>query len=263
MDDRGVADWIARFAPPSRTINALLELSPAYLALDAATRAISPYAMGPGLDNPLRRIIEGFPFADVCSKQGPALFIGATNVRTGKIKVFQGDAICTDAILASACLPTLFRAVEIEGEAYWDGGYTGNPALFPLYDHDLPADIVIVNINPLERAEVPRTAQQIANRINEISFNSSLLRELRAIRFVQRLVDDGTMATGIMKRVFVHMIADDVLMNELGVATKTFATPVILSRLRTAGRRAATQFLADHGTALNHHDSVDLAAMFG
>lgn len=263
VPDMDVADWAARFAPSNQVFSTLLELSPVFLALDAATRAISPYAMGAALENPLRRIVDRLRFDCVCSAEGPALFVGATNVRSGKIRVFQGDGITTDAILASACLPTLFRAVEIDGEAYWDGGYTGNPALFPLYDKALPADIVVVNINPLERAALPRSAQDIANRINEISFNSSLLRELRAVRFVQRLLDEGTLAAGGMKRVLIHMIADDPLMNDLGVATKTIATPVVISRLRATGRAAATRFLDAHGAALNHRDTVDLGEMFG
>src|SRR5208282_1974832 len=116
------------------------------------------------------------------------LFLSATNVRTGKIKVFEKDEISVLAVLASACLPTMFQAVEIGGEAYWDGGYMGNPALFPLIYQCQSADILIVHLNPLYRGEIPRTADEILNRVNEVSFNSSLMREMRAVSFVTKLV---------------------------------------------------------------------------
>ena len=190
------------------------------------------------------------------------MFIGATNVRSGKVKVFQGAEIGPDALLASACLPTLFRAVEIAGEAYWDGGYTGNPPLFPLFETDYPEDILIINNNPLGRDEVPHTAQEIQNRINEISFNTSLLRELRAISFVQRLISEGKIEQGAMKWVNVHMIADDALMNELSVATKTVAIPSVLDALKGAGQAAADSFLDAHRSDVDKRSSVDLQAMF-
>lgn len=165
-------------------------------------------------------------------------------------------------------MPTLFKAVEIfdpksnRTEAYWDGGYTGNPALYPLFNDDLPDDVVIVNINPLERDEVPITPQQIQNRINEISFNSSLFRELRAISFVQRLLKEGKLTAGEMSRVLVHMIADNELMNSLSVATKTVPNPVILHKLKQAGRNAADGFLANHKNDLGQTSTIDLPAMF-
>jgi len=246
-----------------------LERSPAYLAFEAGAGVRSPYDTGPFYVNPLRSIVERFRYDEVCAVDGPPLHVCATNVRTGKIRVFTGAEIGVEAILASACLPTLFRAVEIEDpasgrlEAYWDGGYTGNPALFPLFEPALPPDIVIININPLHREEIPRTARQIENRINEIGFNTSLLRELRAIEFVQRLIEDGTVPEGRMKRVFVHMIADDALMNQLSVATKTVALPAIIAALKRAGRAAASDFLERHGAKLNECGSVELPRMFG
>ena len=148
-------------------------------------------------------------------------------------------------------------------EAFWDGGYTGNPALFPLYDPKLPADIVVVNINPLFRPDVPKSGADIYNRINEISFNSSLLRELRAIHFVRELIEAGTIHPGKMRDVLVHMIADDDLMRSLSVATKGLPSPIILLRLKEAGRAAAERFLAGHKQDLNVRASVDLEEMFG
>jgi NTE family protein len=183
-------------------------------------------------------------------------------VHSGKIRVFKGDEISPEALMASACLPTMFQAVEIDGEHYWDGGYAGNPALFPLFAKDLPDDIMIININPLERLEVPKSPQEIHNRINEISFNSSLLRELRAINFVQRLLDQGTIESGAMKRVNVHMVSDDALMRDLSVATKLLPTPALLKQLKEAGRKAADTFLDQYKADLNEKSTTDLEAMF-
>ena len=244
-------------------LSSALETSWTYALAESWERFFSPYATGPFYENPLRSVVEQFRFDRVCAGSGPALFIGATNVRTGKIKLFEGDAITPDAILASACLPMLFRAVEIDGEAYWDGGYTGNPALFPLFDPALPSDIVIVNINPLERPGIPRSPQDIRNRIDEISFNSSLLRELRAIAFVQRLLDQGAVAEGAMKRVHIHMIADDPLMNELSVATKMIPLPQVMRTLKEAGRAAATRFLEEEAHHVGQRSSADLAGLYG
>ncbi|WP_397543136.1 patatin-like phospholipase family protein [Roseovarius salis] len=260
IGDMRLAAWMSGTPVMPGHVADMLEMSPQFHMADAMTRIVSPYAYGPFYRNPLERVARAFEFDKVCAAEGPRLFVGATNVHTGKIRVFTGDDISTESLLASACLPTLFQAVEIDGAHYWDGGYTGNPALFPLFEAGLPADIVIVNINPLERPEVPRGPQDIQNRINEISFNSSLLRELRAINFVQRLLDAGRVEEGAMKRVFVHMIADDALMRELSVATKLVPTPLTLGRLKTAGRQAAERFLEDHGAALNSHGTVDIDA---
>ncbi|WP_170432416.1 patatin-like phospholipase family protein [Ruegeria arenilitoris] len=267
VGDMRIANWLAGMEPAQ--IAQAMEYSLPFSVADTWSRMVSPYAYGPFYRNPLAPVVEAFDFGEVCADQGPRLFVCATCVRSGKIRVFTGDEVTTDAILASACLPNLFQAVEIHDpetdrtEAYWDGGYTGNPALFPLFNAGLPEDVVIVNINPLERDEVPKTPQQIQNRINEISFNSSLLRELRAINFVQRLLAKGKLKAGEMSRVFVHMIADDALMNSLSVATKTVPNPVVLHSLKQAGRAAADRFLADHKPDLGARSTVDLPAMFG
>jgi NTE family protein len=266
ITDMRLAPWLDAVAPSF--VSAAIEASLPFAVGDGVARLASPYASGPFWRNPLERIVERFHYDEVCGDPGPRLFICATNVRTGKIRVFEGPEIGPEAIMASACLPTLFRAVEIEDaetgrvEAFWDGGYTGNPALFPLFTPDLPGDVLIVNINPLYRDEIPTTARAIQNRINEISFNSSLLRELRAIDFVQRLLDEGRMPEGTMKRVRVHMVSDDALMRQLSVATKLVAVPQVLHQLRAAGRAAAERFLSEHAGAIGSHGSVDLRAMF-
>ncbi len=266
VQDARLLDWM-RWLEPGQVARAI-EYSPAFAVADFWSRTLSPYSFGPFYRNPLTPIVEAFDYDKVCADTGPELFICATRVRTGKIRVFSGAEIGTDAILASACLPTLFQAVEIDDpqtgrrEAYWDGGYTGNPALYPLFADRLPPDIVVININPIERDSVPVTVTQIQNRINEISFNSSLLRELRAIAFVQRLLDDGTLHTGRKNRVLVHMIADDALMNELSVATKMMPNAYVLDRLKAAGRAAAETFLVRHQDDLNMRSTIDLAEMY-
>jgi len=268
VNDLRMTTWFSTLAPDTGFLAKVAEASPAFAFADLATRVVSPYAYGPFYAHPLKRVVDRFAFDKICSDVGPAFFVSATNVRSGKIRVFSGQEIETDVILASACLPTLFQAVEIDDastgcrEAFWDGGYTGNPALFPFFAPDYPADVLVVNINPLYRAEVPRAPQDIQNRINEISFNSSLLRELRAIAFVKRLIADGRMPDGVMKDVFVHMISDDDLMTDLSVATKLVPSAVVLSRLKAAGRAAAEAFLTNHRDDLNARGTVDLQDMF-
>lgn len=262
VKDDALVAWMDAVAPDTSTLAAAMASSPMYAAIDMTTRMMSPYASGALYINPLTSIVERFHYDDVCAAEGPELYVGATNVRTGKIKVFSGAEITGDALMASACLPTMFRAVEIDGEAYWDGGYTGNPALFPLFGGNLPHDIVVININPLHRDDVPTDPQAIHNRINEISFNSSLFREMRAIDFVKRLVNDGTLGAGSMRNILVHMVSDDVLMNDLNVASKSVANPVVLARLKSAGRAAADRFLNTHFDDLGVRDTVDLRAMF-
>ena len=263
IDDMRLPSWMTGHMPGIGFFSDALELSPAYTWADAMSRVVSPYAYGSFYLNPLRRVVEQFAYDRVCQICEPQFFVGATNVHTGKIRVFEGEEISSESLLASACLPTLFQAIEIGGAHYWDGGYSGNPALFPLFGKDLPDDIVVININPLVRDEVPKTPQDIQNRVNEISFNASLLRELRAIHFVQGLLDQGALADGSMKRVLVHMIADDALMRELSVATKLVPTALTLDRLKRAGRAAAEQFLEAHFDDIGTRDSVDLAEMFG
>ncbi|MDQ2092800.1 patatin-like phospholipase family protein [Rhodalgimonas zhirmunskyi] len=257
IDLPGMPEWMGM-----SQISHMMGVSLPFFVAESWERMVSPYATGPFYENPLRRIVEKFDFEKVCHADGPPLFVGATNVRTGKVRVFSGDEIGPEAIMASACLPTVFRAVEIGEEAYWDGGYSGNPPLFPLYREDLPPDIVIVNINPLRRDEVPKSPADIRNRINEVSFNSALLRELRAIEFAQRLLDQGAVKEGALKRLYIHMIADDALMNELSVATKMLPMPQVMLELKAAGRRAADGFLEDHAGKLGKMPSANLDDIF-
>lgn len=224
-----------------------------------ASQLVSPYDWNGLWTNPLAGIVEDFDFRAIASHEGPRLFIGATNVRTGKAQVFTGHEVTADAVLASACLPTIFQAVEIGGEAYWDGGFSGNPALFPLYERDLPDDILIIQVNPLRREALPKTPIEIQERITEISFNAPLLAEMRAIRFVRRLIASGALQRGTMKEVRLHLISDDRLMNDLAGATKMLPTPSILDRLRKAGFAAADRFLDRHRHRLGAEATLDVA----
>ncbi|UWR24707.1 patatin-like phospholipase family protein [Sulfitobacter sp. S223] len=271
MQVAGVTDlrlgaWMAPFGLD--ILSRQIESSFPYTVGDAVSRMFSPYTYGPFYKNPLADIVEKFDYGRVCRKQGPEFFVGATRVRNGKIRIFEGDEIGPDALMASACLPTVFQAVEMfdkttgRDEAFWDGGFTGNPALFPLFHHALPADIVVININPLERDTIPTSPQEIQNRVNEISFNSSLLRELRAIEFVQRLIEEGTVSSDRMSRVRIHMIADDAMMSQLSAATKVVPNPKVIADLKAAGRTAAETFLRDGIDHIGKRSGVDLAEMF-
>lgn len=269
VSDSRVLTWFSPLVPLPPGLRRMSEMFSPMAWMEGLTRVFSPYDSGPFYMNPLRRVVDNLPYDDICATCGPQLFVSATNVRTGRIRVFSGAELCPDAILASACLPTLFRAVEFtdprtgEHEAYWDGGYTGNPALFPLYDGKLPGDIVVVNINPMSREDIPKSPAAIADRINEISFNSSLLRELRALQFAKGLIADGKVSGWPDKRIHLHMILDDELMNDLTARSKLMPGPGLLRRMKEAGQAAADRFLSDHAGDLGQRDTVDLSALFG
>ncbi|MEX3015317.1 patatin-like phospholipase family protein [Gymnodinialimonas hymeniacidonis] len=266
ITDEAFTPWLNMISP--QAVSFAIESSLPFAVGDSVSRMVSPYSTGPFYRNPLAPIVSKFEYDHICCEDGPDFYICATNVRSGKIRIFSGEEIGPKAIMASACLPTLFRAIEIddpqtgETEAYWDGGYTGNPALFPLFNPELPRDILIVNINPLYRDEVPTSARAIQNRINEISFNTSLLRELRAIEFVQRLLHKGAVQDNAMKDMLIHMVSDDDLMQQLSVATKLVATPQVLHQLREAGRTSAETFISEHFDKIGEDSTVDLRAMF-
>lgn len=263
-----VIDWLRTISPSPAFTARMLELSPAVVAADAVTRVLSPYQFNPANFHPLRAIVEEMLDCDmVRSQKGPKLFVNATNVRDGKPRIFTGKEVTADAILASACLPSLYQAIELDDpktgrrEAYWDGGYTGNPALYPLFYRTKTPDILIVHINPLYRDELPATASEIATRINEISFNASLLRELRNIEFVNRLIERGDISGDAMRRNHVHSVSDDRLMNMLGIVTKMTISRTLLLQLRDSGRDAMSAFLDKHRGKLGKRSSVDLKAV--
>lgn len=241
-----------------------LSWTPIFSVIGFVTRLLSPYQFNPTNYNPLRDVVEqSIDFGVLQRPDCPVkLFLSATNVRTGKVKIFAGNEISVDAVMASACLPTMFHAVEIDGEAYWDGGYMGNPAMFPLIYNCESADIVIVHINPLFREEVPRSADDILNRINEISFNSSLMREMRAISFLTRLVTQKRVVDGGLKHVLVHSISDDGFMSALTPTSKYNADWDFLIFLRDQGRKCADNWLAENFVKLGVESSVDAEKVY-
>jgi NTE family protein len=172
--------------------------------------------------------------------------------------VFTDNEICASRVLASACLPLFSQAIEIDGDYFWDGGYMGNPALFPLIYGCQSPDIVVIHINPTERRELPRTAQEIINRINEISFNSSLFREMRAIAFVTKLIDDGKLVDGTLKRMLIHAIEADDVMQGLGPASTLNADWDFLMHLRDIGRARADAWLKAHLDMIGMKSTIDI-----
>ena len=237
-----------------------LDSSPVYLALDLAARLFSPYDLNPGGGNPLDKVLaESVDFARL-SRAPIKLFITATNVRTGRGRVFRNAEITPEVLLASACLPTMFQAVEIDGEAYWDGGYAGNPTITPLVHECVSDDTILVQINPVERQGTPRTARDIINRVNEVSFNAPLLKELRMIAVLRQVADPGNCEGAEWARARMHRIASDV-MTDLGASSKMNAEWEFLTMLRDEGRRAADAFLAAHGEDIGHRSSFDLDAL--
>ena len=239
--------------------NRSLDNSPAFMWFDLISRLMSPYQFNPFNINPLRHALEqSVDFEAIRRKCPLRLYICATNVRSGKIKVFNHSEISIDAVMASACLPFMFQAVEIDGEAYWDGGYMGNPAIYPLIYNCGSNDVLIVHINPMYQPEVPTTASEILNRINEISFNSSLMREMRAIAFVTRLIDEKAVCTMELKRVLIHSISADQVMGGLSASSKLNADWAFLTSLFDAGREHATEWLDRHYDALGKRSTIDI-----
>ncbi|WP_137892818.1 patatin-like phospholipase family protein [Ramlibacter sp. 2FC] len=240
-----------------------LDHSPLHAMADIVLRIFSPYQFNPYNRNPLREILLAHVDFDALRQGCPIqLFLCATNVETGKIRLFSSQDICVEAVLASACLPTLFQAVEIEGEHYWDGGYVGNPAIFPLIYHCRTSDVVIVHINPIVRRGVPTTAADILNRVNEVSFNSSLMREMRAIAFVTSLIQRGKVERGEMKEMWIHSIRSDETMAALGVSTKYNADWHFLCELRDKGRAATEAWLRDNYAHIGQRSSIDIDKEF-
>ena len=240
-----------------------LDNSPSYAMFDLINRVTSPYDLNPLNINPLQAILEDavdFDLVRSCDKM--KVLISATNVETGKVRVFNRHELTGDMVMASACIPFIFQAVEIDGVPYWDGGYMGNPVLFPFYDESTSDDIVIVQINPVERKGTPRTSREIFNRVNEITFNSSLLKELRAIDFVQRLLDDGKLDPEHYRRLFIHVIdAHDELMR-LGATSKLNAEWDFLHHLFKIGRQTTDQWLEAAYDDLGARSTVDTRALF-
>lgn len=240
-----------------------LDCSPGYIFMDFLSRLASPYELNPWRINPLQDVLEkvvDFDLVRSCNKT--KVFVSATNVETGRVKVFDRKGLTSDMVMASACLPYMFQAVVVDGVPYWDGGFMGNPVLFPFYDATDCRDIMIVQINPIERKGAPRTARDILNRMNEITFNGSLLKELRSVDFVRRLVDEGKLDANKYKQVKIHIVEAQEHLRPLGASSKLNAEWVFLRHLFEIGRGAADRWLANHYDDVGQRSTVDLREMF-
>jgi NTE family protein len=254
---RSVIDRLFSFTP--------YEGSPVQAWFNVVSHYMSPYDLNPLNINPLRDLIERFvDFEAVRACRDISLFISATNVHTGRLRVFPHDKIIADVVMASACLPFLFRAVEIDGVPYWDGGYMANPAIFPFFGATQTEDVLVVQINPVARLATPSTQTEIMNRVNEITFNSSLLAEFRAIEFVTRMIDQGRLphgtAPGEYRRIKVHRITLDSAFHKLTAGSKLSSDFDFFEMLREGGRQAAQDFLGAHFADIGVRSTVDLAA---
>jgi NTE family protein len=240
------------------------DFAPGYMYFQALTQLFSPYALNPFDFNPLKDLLNRLVDFDRLRQcpNATRLFLCATNVRSGKIRVFENPEISSDAVLASACLPYIFKAVEIDGEAYWDGGFMGNPAIFPLIYKGASRDVIVVHINPLTRPDIPKTAPAIFDRMNEISFNSSLMREMRAIAFVTRLLDEGSLDGKRYAKMLIHSIRNDAEMAQHSAASKFNADWDFLCRLKDQGRIAAGAWLEQDFDKVGRQSSIDIVETF-
>jgi NTE family protein len=224
---------------------------------------VSPYDLNPLDINPLRDLIKTQVDFDCVRKcAGIKLFVAATNVRTGKQKIFRREEMTADMVMASACLPFLYKAVEIDGEAYWDGGYMGNPALFPLIEECDARDLIIVQINPIRREELPRKAADIFNRLNEISFNTSLIKEVRSIALLKKLIEEEGLDRKRYKDMLIHRINADSELKPLSVSSKLNAEWAFLEHLHDVGFRTTDAWLAENFEALGKRSTLDIDSVY-
>jgi NTE family protein len=237
-----------------------LDYSPAFIAMDLMSRVFSPYELNPMGANPLREILRQCVDFERLARSQVKLFVTATNVHTGRGHVFRNDTITPDVLLASACLPTLFQAIEIDGEPYWDGGYSGNPTITPLVRECTSKDTILIQINPVERVGTPRTARDILNRLNEVSFNGVLLKELRMIALLREVANPGNSEGALWAGMRIHRIASEALAG-LGYSSKLNAEWEFLCKLRDQGRSAAETFLATSGRDVGRRSTLDLGPL--
>lgn len=237
-----------------------LDHNPALLVADMMTRVASPYQLNPLNINPLRDLLAAHvDFANVQACEQLKLFVTATNVHTGRVRVFKGSEITVESVMASACLPYLFQAVEIEGVPYWDGGYTGNPGLYPFLHGTASADVLLVQIVPIERHDTPKTAREIMDRLNEVSFNAPLIKELRHIDFVNQSLDRGELEGLGYRKILLHCISGGAEFAGLTASSKLNAEWMFLTHLRDLGRKAAAAWLGTHYDQIGERATMDLS----
>lgn len=240
-----------------------LKNSPIYVMLDMCSRITSPYQFNPLNFNPLRVLLNDMiDFEQVRAEKHVKIYISATNVETGRARVFHTHELTADHLLASSCVPTAFQAVEIDGKYYWDGGYMGNPPLWPLIDHSRSNDVLIVQIDPFFRKGAPKTGPDILERMTEIMFNASLMHELRMIDFVTRLLEDGRLKQTGYRHIHVHMIGDQDLFGPLGASSKLNTSDAFMEMLFEGGVRAADRWLEANFQHLGQKSTLDLRSIF-
>ena len=240
-----------------------MEMSPVYWMFTSLSRIASPYQLNPNNVNPLRDVLNAVVDFDALRRADTIpLFVCATNVLTGRIKIFDRKEISVDAVLASACLPGVFQAVEVDGQHYWDGGYMGNPPIYPLIYHVDTQDVLIIQINPIAITEVPKTAADIDDRVKTLSWNSSLMREMRAIHFVTSLIDRGFDDGGRLKRMLLHVIDAEAEFGGFRASSKLNADWDWVCHLRDLGRAKAHEFLVHHKDKIGERSSTDIVAKF-
>jgi NTE family protein len=240
-----------------------LDYSPGWVMMDALSRVLSPYQMNPANYHPLRDILsEQIDFEKLSQSDQVKLFVCASNVLTNRLRVFEHSDISVDALLASVCIPSVFQAVEINGEHFWDGGYMGNPPIFPIIYNCTSPDVILIMVNPIQIKEVPQTPQAILDRINTLSFNSCLMREMRAINFVNHLVDRGFDDGGRLKKMLIHCIDAEDEMSNLGVSSKLNAGWDFLTWLFELGRKRGDAFLREHFDKLGNESSTSIEERF-
>jgi NTE family protein len=231
--------------------------SPGYLFMDALSYFTSPYLYNPLDYNPLRIVLDEIvDFERLRREPAVKLFLCATNVRTGKVKVFKADELSTNHVLASTCLPLLMRAVEIDGEAYWDGGFSGNPVIFPLVYECETRDVVMVHLTPAERPEIPFASHDIMNRMQEIGFNAALIREMRAVALINRRLEEGKMVEG--KQMLIHVIEAEDIIREFPGSSRLNNGWDFLCHLFEVGRERAEQWLSANFDRLGVESTVNL-----
>lgn len=235
---------------------------PGMAAWEAWLRLWSPYQLNPFNLDPLRDIVRRHVDVDAL-RDGPIkVFVTATSVRTGQPRVFSGEDLSIEALMASACLPHSAQTVVIDGEPFWDGGFSGNPALWPLVYGTESDDVLLIQINPRQHEGIPRTASEIDDRINEITFNASLVAELRAISFVQRLLRDRRIDPTRYKQMRLHRVADEDGLAPFGASSKLNTDPRLLTTLFGLGRAAADQWLNTCAKHVGHDSTLDIGEVF-
>lgn len=245
--------WLGNYNQSFSIASALREFWMLYL---------SPYQFNPLNYNPLRGVLDRLIDFEALNQSDAKLFVCATDVKAGRVKVFSCKEVSRDAVLASACLPYVFQAVEIDGRHYWDGGFMGNPPIFPLIDHTQTEDILLIQINPINSNHLPRTAEEIRDRINELSFNAALMKEMRTIRFIDRMMEDGYTKGDKLRKLFIHHINPEKKLQKLGVSSKLNADWKFLLKLHDTGYELGQEWLKQHFDDIGARTSVDLEQVF-